>query len=408
MGAPVAIWLSSAGLVGCGDDGNSIPNFTRQDSAGVVITTSAAGAWTSDEAWLVAANPSVTMGGSEPGEELLRVRDYARAADGSVAVLSAGLTEVRVFNSAGASLRVVGRKGEGPGEYMSPRSIALAGPDTLLVLDRDAIEVFLLDGTWLMSIPLNWAPNPFGVGTATEPAIVAPDRSILASVRRSTVGMRRPVGVFRPDRGFAVFPAPDQPPVLLGWYGGIEQERLDVGGTTRSIVSPFARSTVRGVGISSDERFFVADNARYEVQVFDAQGALRRVVRREDQPVVVQAEWIEEWKDAQRDMDWTQGQLAQLERGWAQMTVRETLPALEMAAFDSEGYLWVLRASGIQGADDRFDIFSPEGRYLGEVRVPAGLRTFPRPLIGESVFIGVWTDELEVETVRVHALRRGG
>ncbi len=33
---------------------------------------------------------------------------------------------------------------------------------------------------------------------------------------------------------------------------------------------------------------------------------------------------------------------------------------------------------------------------------------FPVPVIGEAFFMGVWLDSLDVETVRVYHLTRGG
>ena len=39
--------------------------------------------------------------------------------------------------------------------------------------------------------------------------------------------------------------------------------------------------------------------------------------------------------------------------------------------------------------------------------MPYGLRPLPTPVIGEDYFMGVWADELDVETVRIYPLDRG-
>jgi hypothetical protein len=46
-----------------------------------------------------------------------------------------------------------------------------------------------------------------------------------------------------------------------------------------------------------------------------------------------------------------------------------------------------------------FDVFEPEGRYVGEVRAPEGFSTRPQPVIrGDSVW-AVWRDDLGVNHV---------
>jgi sugar lactone lactonase YvrE len=95
-----------------------------------------------------------------------------------------------------------------------------------------------------------------------------------------------------------------------------------------------------------------------------------------------------------------------LEQGWARMTVRETLPPLEGMTLDSLGYLWVLRPSGMPHDPLTVDVFDPDGRFIGDLSVPGGLRPRPAPVIGADYLMGVWADELDVETVRVYRLER--
>jgi hypothetical protein len=58
------------------------------------------------------------------------------------------------------------------------------------------------------------------------------------------------------------------------------------------------------------------------------------------------------------------------------------------------------------GSDERrWTVFSPEGRALGSVVTPPGLRVLE---IGRDYVLGVWQDELDVEYVRMHRLDRSG
>ena len=88
------------------------------------------------------------------------------------------------------------------------------------------------------------------------------------------------------------------------------------------------------------------------------------------------------------------------------MTVRETLPALETMALDSLGHLWVQRPRIPGTSSLTFDVFDPSGHFRGEVQIPYGLRPHPTPVIGEDYFMGVWADELDIETVRIYPLDR--
>jgi hypothetical protein len=398
------VWLGGIGLYGCGNYGGSGEAFTLEDSAGVVIATSSLSAWRQGEQWSVSEQPSLILGGSQSSDGLWRVGGYARALDGSLAVLSTGDRNVRIFDANGDLLRAIGREGSGPGEFRALRSIAIAPVDTLLVLDGDAIEVFLLDGTWQGSERVDPVANAFGAGTVTRSMMLAPNRSILARVTRNRAGPPR--GMQRPEQGLAVLPRPGERPIFLGWYPGLEQQRLQ-GSMGGNVVPPFARTSVWSVSASMDAQFMAADTDRYEIRVFDGAGSLRRIVRRAYAPVVVKPEWVEEWKENQRGQPWTQRRPADYERVWAEMPVHETLPALEGIAVDSEGYLWVLRPAAEPAGEGDFDIFSPEGRFLGQVRPPSGFRFSPRPLIGENYFVGVWADDMGIESVRVYDLHRG-
>jgi hypothetical protein len=53
--------------------------------------------------------------------------------------------------------------------------------------------------------------------------------------------------------------------------------------------------------------------------------------------------------------------------------------------------------------DRVWTVFDPEGRYLGDLTVPAGFNVFE---IGPDVIIGRWTDDLDVEYVRLYRIEK--
>ncbi len=75
---------------------------------------------------------------------LTSVRDIAVAADGRAYVLAARLYRVLAFSPDGELVGAVGREGEGPGEFASPRRVGLVG-DTLWVADSGSDRLILFD-----------------------------------------------------------------------------------------------------------------------------------------------------------------------------------------------------------------------------------------------------------------------
>ena len=77
---------------------------------------------------------------------------------------------------------------------------------------------------------------------------------------------------------------------------------------------------------------------------------------------------------------------------------------------DGAGHLW-LKPYYVAGAESPpFETFAPDGTWLGSVTLPPGLvRAFtqyqaPYMEIGEDYVLGVWTDELDVQYVRMYRI----
>ncbi|MEZ4425962.1 MAG: hypothetical protein R3E98_21380 [Gemmatimonadota bacterium] len=387
----------------CGARTEAGPSFQVRDSAGVEIVTSTAPAWSERETWSVDPAPRLVLGGgsADTGEELWDIRALAVLPGERTAVALGTAGEVRIYDAEGARVLTIGADGDGPGEFRDPRGLALQPPDTLLVLDRERIQTFLLDGTLLATTRLP-PPNSVDASAYAFPMNILPDRSVLAVVSRGPSEL--PSGIFRPDQGAAVY-GPTGTTTLLGWGRGIEQEMLGEGARVMPIVAPFARYGHLTAGGSAPYRYAVADNGTYEIRIFDGSGAVRQIVRRIVEPVPVQTGWVEAWKEEQRQASWTQRRLPDLERGWSSMTVNETLPAFERFLVDQQDHLWVEQVRPTSVGPTRYDVFAPEGRYLGSVTLPDGYRPIPEPVITRDRFVGVWADAMDVETVRVYALR---
>ena len=83
------------------------------------------------------------------------------------------------------------------------------------------------------------------------------------------------------------------------------------------------------------------------------------------------------------------------------MPFPDTFPVFQRFVADHVGNLWVEQYRRVGQEATRFDVFDPDGRYLGMVTGPNGLRIFE---IGDDYVLGRWSDDLDVHHVRVHAL----
>ena len=90
----------------------------------------------------------------DPDAGFSRIGDMEVATDGTTYVLETMAREVRVFSPDGRRIRTVGGPGEGPGEFVRPSSIGLAG-DTLWVRDSGRVRIswFGSDGTLVHETP---------------------------------------------------------------------------------------------------------------------------------------------------------------------------------------------------------------------------------------------------------------
>lgn len=98
------------------------------------------------------------------------VTSFDRRSDGTYAVADAGEGQVRIHAADGSLVRVIGRKGRGPNEFILPTSVRWDAQGRLHVLDAQRLEMAVLspDGTPVRRVSLSkiGAAYDFGVRPA--------------------------------------------------------------------------------------------------------------------------------------------------------------------------------------------------------------------------------------------------
>ena len=165
-----------------------------------------------------------------------------------------------------------------------------------------------------------------------------------------------------------------------------------------------AFSPVISAAIAVD-RIYVGQADRYEVRVHDPSGALEMIIRNSRPPEPIDREVIaalEEERDAQRR--------AATERAFeparpASASVPEVFPAFRGLRTDAAGNLWVRRYALEDEPVQEWDVYDTGGRWIAVFSGPSHFRI--REITGESV-LGVYVDELDVQTVRRYRLNKNG
>lgn len=190
----------------------------------------------------------------------------------------------------------------------------------------------------------------------------------------------------------------------LRYYGPDGRHRHTAGGEgegrTIAVVMwplPFGRASMSAV---AGERVYAGANDAFEIGGYAPGSGLIRIVRRLRPNRAATADDIERFKQdrltAARDDDARR----RIERQLAEVTFPETLPAFSGLAADAAGNLWV-QEYAVGDDVNRWDVFDPDGRWLGTVGLPPGLEPYE---IGEDYVLGAVDDELGVERVRLHRI----
>lgn len=405
-------------VAACGSDaarGGDGSWRAQRDTMGdtVVVRTLEGSAW-GDEPALVEelrigaldGPPEITFGG---------IASLAVDPAGRIHVVDAQAKTVRVFAPNGAYLRSIGREGQGPGELRRPHGIAFLPDGRLLVRDFDnaRINVYTEAGEFLDSwpIPGGFSPShPLQIDTAGH------TYTLVIVDRLESMDWR--LGLLHFDASGTIVDTlrvPDweyDPPYLTairradGRQVGFSRYTVPFTGTETWAFSPLG--------------YFVGGvSTRYAIDLYSRDQPVLRI-ERTVRPVAVLPE-----ERADRERVVTAAQ-RRAEPGWRWNgpPIPELKPPFRSVRVDDDGRIWVdlyqrgrLRNDAAEIPDVEedgsarsrwtqplvYDIYEPDGRFLGTVRLPD---RFDLHVARGDLVWGVIRDEYEVEYVVRYRLTR--
>jgi protein-disulfide isomerase len=222
-------------------------------------------------AWVTDATPLAVIGGAgQPEHDLTDARHFALLSDGHIAVLSS-TPELRIYAPDGQGFVVIGRPGEGPGEWSGPRALVRTDGDTLLVPDggTQRLSRVVVDKGVVSMVPLNGRIAPretFAVGKPRGGPVIF---ASVGRVRDSTIGSR-----FRPPLPILALPATGVAE-SIGVVPGVELVEV----ATHYAGHPGHEAYGVGFGRQTyvaawNDRIVVATNDGYAFDILDAAGAV--------------------------------------------------------------------------------------------------------------------------------------
>ena len=386
---------------------------TVRDSAGVTIVENHAAGLESVSSWSVSGEPRIEIGGgAEPEIPLYRVTAVTPLESGRVAIGMTTPPQVVVVEADGGLSATLGQPGEGPGEFLTVGSVVALHADSVMVWDPDRrrFAVFQEDGTLVREVDLGAvAPMSARASANTQTAsgfthLLPLADGTLAVVAEAALGPESEGMIVRHELpAFRIDPVGE----VLASYGTFPGLASSPG-----MAAPFGARTHPAGG----SHLVVGTSESPEYRMYGNSGDLTQIVRWPDSDRTIAGPFLERWLEMV-EADPNLG-------GFIEAAPRpERYPAYDdivttdrdevlVGAYPGPlGLMPLRRADQVPEAFKgklrvparEWLVFTSDGTVNATFTTPEGFE--PYALRGDDLW-GVYTDELDVESVRAYTLTR--
>lgn len=334
-------------ITGCAPDDEGARSDLEE---GAHVGNSLPGSWGEEPAWSLQEELRVgaAVGSGKPEEEFGSVASVVSNSKGEILVLDWQAQAIRVFAEDGSFSHQIGRRGEGPGEFLGAWDIEIGKGDTITVLDDGNMRysVFAPDGSFVRSRPRDIV----GYGT--------PRRARLRDGSYLDWGIRAPDGragarvEFLPVRYTPDLERADTFPAIRFTRDMADDGRVPLMNFEASMVAAVDAEGAIWFGRSPEYRIFKRTLAGDTTLAFslEAEGAALREADRENVR--------ERWAD-RPDI-----------RGPQLDALPETRPILRGILPDNRGHVLVFADVAGVAPGSIVDVFRENGEYLGRLSLP--------------------------------------
>jgi hypothetical protein len=302
----------------------------------------------------------LALGEKERNEEHMfyLLTDMDADSSGNIYILDSEDVNIKVYDPKGRFLKVISRKGQGPGQLSNPVDIYVDDKDLIYVCDsgNNRISIFNGQGDFVSSIDF----KDYSAGKIIG---INPQGGIVLRVDKTSI---------ESSMNF----------ITRSYFINMYSDRFDFKRNLYSISVPIMqhfRKGEKGIALSipyqkelcwtldSSGNVYIGESQTYEIQVFSPMGKqIRRIEKEHEQSKVLKAD-IENYVKEEFQFDRKEGIF------WS-TTIKQKLRVSELKPvfkkfFFAEDKLFVLRSEN--GNKERlfFDIFDSEGRYSWKMRL---------------------------------------
>jgi hypothetical protein len=349
------------------------------------------GAWKPGQEWRLVPQTTIGAADGEGPDVFAQIVDVELDPLGRVWVADGRQHQIRVFDSAGAHVRTIGRRGGGPEEFRGIAGMDWAADGTLWVLDGGNMRFAVYDtaGRFITTHrrDVNITVTPWPLGFDSRGNLY--DRASVASHDDKEEKVVRYTPALQPRDTFRV------PPFEAPMFEVAREQ----GGGNRSINRvnvPF--SPMQQWRIDPEGFVWVTVTDQYRLTRYRFDGTVDRIVERPVRPMPVTAEQRKGILDNYRGFQQSGGRIDE-------SRIPKVHPVIIYFFVTDDGHLWV---KPYEGKRQVMDIFGPDSRYLGQVFLPHVPQPSPTPTLRGDRMASVVRDADGVESVLLMRIEKPG
>jgi hypothetical protein len=295
------------------------------------------------------------LGGySDDPDQIFGVITMVRSdADGNAYLLDSQLNQISIFSPTGEFVDVLGREGEGPGEFRNANGFYRLpnGNWGIMQLAPGRIAQLSPEGEPMSDYPL---PSADAGGFIVLRNGNASDDYVFLTMQKNQPGE----GKF--SMAISLVAIDDEGNVVSEYHADTRELVFADPVIDENVWDTFDR---RWAPMADGRVFAVLTNSDYTIKVWNPDGTVDRIIEREYTPLERTAEEIEEVKEIYRRFT------AQVPN--ARIEVSDMAPVVQNIFTRHDGSIWVLTGRGAneqpKGTLGTFDVFDPDGRFVRQV-----------------------------------------
>jgi hypothetical protein len=337
-----------------------------------------------------------TMGGKD---FFVAPSDLAFDDQGTIYVCDSRANNIKVFDATGKYLKTVGKTGQGPGDLNYPVEIEFsAGKLYIRELMNSRISIFDQEGNFIKSVPI------LEVGISWWNIAALPDGRFV--VEREITNIRNPR---QPQECLIELYSSEFEFVKSIYSRNIWRNKYITEPRTTNVPVPFAplvywRQTSAG-------RIVIGYSEKYEVEIHDPDRGKIRSFIHDYRPAEVTSTDKEQYFKGMTTMYSSSSGVRSTQRGAADYIVKLTefpkfKPAFNAIQIDPEDNIWIRPWSVNQIGVQSFDVFMPDGTFIGKVELGKD-SIFPSRIVRQkSGFWGIKMNadgEYSISKMRIEA-----